>query len=106
MPKTERIISRPLDYRQYGEAIVMLFIEEPDEVSSHLEDLRNALAHTLNALAMGKGVDGELVGLTNSIICLHDALKAYVDYGLSAPIELKVMQDAFEGRRTELDLKG
>jgi hypothetical protein len=97
----EGVISDPINFRQCASAIAVLTILEPAEVDAPLDDLRNALAGTARALEK-EGLSAEPVGLKNSLICMHDVLKAYKEHHLPVPKRLTTIHQRLEQRRNEI----
>ena len=96
----EEPIPRPLRYRQWAGEIASMLYDEPDEVFYPLDDLRNAIA---GAGARVEKDGNELAALQNSLICMHDAVKAYEEHGFEVPKRLLTIQKRLEQRRDELD---
>jgi len=99
----EGTISALLDYRRYAGEVTLMFVDAPDEVSESLSDLRDALA---GAGARIEKDGNELAALQNSLICMHDALKAYKEHGFKVPARLTQIHKQLEQRRDELVPQG
>ena len=98
--KTEGSISEPLNYRRCAREVALMFVDEPREVWPLLDDLRNAIA---GAGARVEKNGNELAALQNSLICLHDVLKAYEEYHFEVPKRLTAMDQRLKQRRNTLD---
>src|SRR5262245_26254249 len=95
----EPILLKPLSYRQYASETAMLSMDEPVEVDSELDDLTEALA---GAADLVEESGNELTGLKNSLVCMHDVLKAYEEHHLEVPERLTAIRRHLEQRRNAI----
>lgn len=79
-----------------------LCIDEPEEMLELLDDLRAGVVYA-DYNERTQGPTGELAGLKNALICLHDVFKAYAEHHFPVPDLLVTMCQKLEGRRAELD---
>jgi hypothetical protein len=100
-PTTRGTIPKPSNYRQFASDVEWMFVRASELVSQKLDDLNQALAGTARALEK-EGPSAELVGLKNSLICVHDVLKVYEKHHLEVPERLTTIQRLLEQRRNEI----
>ena len=89
-------------YRQYAGEVELMFVDEPDEISSQLADLSNVIARLAKTLEEG---ENELTGVNNSLICMNDVLTAYKVYSLEIPKRLIAMHQQLEQHYHDLKIK-